>query len=245
VFPGEKAVLKVSVRNDGNTYLSGFTARMRDLTAGQTGSEEVRVTFGKDNLMESGFNPLVEGSTTGELQNVEPDYSLAPGKSAVYQVEFTVPNDWKGTRKVTVLASDATVADSDRGIVAADEDVLFAMGDDVYAQAEEVYAYDSDWPDDNAPYDNLDVIELEIDEFYDAPIQVPTDDGGVANAGGNQAAGNASGATRETLPRTADGSSLGPIATAAGAAGAAMIAYSRRRARIEKELRERGIDLDD
>ena len=256
VFPGEKAVLKVSVRNDGNTYLSGFTARMRDLTAGKTGSEEVRVTFNADTLMQSGFNPLKEGSTTGELQNVEPDYALAPGKSAVYQVEFTVPNDWKGTRKVTVLASDATVAASDKGIVASSEDVLTAMSDELYAQAEEVYPYDADWADDVAPYDNLDVIELEEEEFYDAPIQVPTNDGGVANADGSgtdggsgtgsgTGSGSATGTDRQALPRTADASSLGPIATAAGAAGAAMIAYSRRRARVEKELRKRGIDLDD
>ena len=254
VFPGEKAVLKVSVRNDGNTYLSGFTARMRDLTAGTTGSEEVRVTFDAATLMQSAFNPLVEGSTIGELQNVEPDYSLAPGKSAVYQVEFTVPNDWKGTKKVTVLASDATVADSDRGIVAASEDLLTAMsedgyGDDLYAQAEEVYAYDFEWPDEEAPYDNLDVIEFEDEPFYDAPIQVPTDGGGVANADGSQGTeggtGAATGVTRQATPRTADGLTLGPVATVAGAAGAAMIAYSRRRARIEKELRNRGIDLDD
>ena len=132
------------------------------------------------------------------------------------------------------------------------------MSDELYAQAEEVYPYDADWADDVAPYDNLAVIELEEEVFYDAPIQVPTNDGGVANADGSQgtgtAAGNTSGGTtggtstgteRQTLPRTADASSLGPIATAAGAAGAAMIAYSRRRARVEKELRKHGIDLDD
>jgi hypothetical protein len=203
---------------------------MRDLTEGKTGSEEVRVTFSADTLMQSGFNPLVEGSTTGELQNVEPDYALAPGKSAVYQVEFTVPNDWKGTRKVTVLASDATVAASDKGIVASSEDVLTAMSDELYAQAEEVYPYDADWADDVAPYDNLDVIEFEDELFYDAPIQVPTDGGGVANADGSQGTEGGTGVTtevtRQATPRTADGSAR---RSSAGSAFRAESASRRRR----------------
>lgn len=253
VFPGEKVSLHVSVRNDGNTYLTGFTARLRDLTTRTTGREQVNVVFTKSTLVESGYNPAKKGGAPGELQNVLTDARdpnlvlLAPGKSAVFLVEFTVPDDWTGTRKVTVLASYAKVASSDSDLLAMSEDAgIGAMSeDDLTAMADEnIYAYDEDWPDDEAPYDDLDIIADDFDELDDAPIQVPADggngdDGSLVNVDGTQTA------ARQALPRTADGSSLGPIAAAAGAAGAAMIAYSRRRARIEKQLRDQGVDLDD
>lgn len=241
VFPGEKCLLSVSVRNDGNTYLKGFTARMRDLTAGVTYDEEVQVTFNKETLLESGYNPAVEGSTTGELQNVESDWSLAPGRCAQYQVEFTVPKDWKGSHRVTVLASNALVADSDSAVVPMAALAAMAEGDEgsdmgLVAQAEEVIPYDADWSDDLAPWDELDVTpDEELEALEDAPMQ--TEDGG--------APAPADGGSREVLPRTGDSSILSTAATIAGAAGAAMLAYSHRRTRIEREMRRHGIDLDD
>ena len=214
---------------------------MRDLTAGVTYDEEVQVTFSKETLLESGYNPAVEGSTTGELQNVEPDWSLAPGRCAQYQVEFTIPKDWKGSHRVTVLASNALVADSDSAVIPMAALAAMAEGDedfdmDLVAQAEEVIPYDADWSDDLAPWDELDVTpDEELEALDDAPMQ--TEDG--------SAPAPADGGSREVLPRTGDSSVLSTAATIAGAAGAAMLAYSHRRTRIEREMRRHGIDLDD
>lgn len=113
VAPGGTISFHVAVRNDGNTFLSGCTLELcaydeeTDAYARVEGAS-AQVTFGKDTIQESAYNRSDDG---GGLSNLEDDYALAPGKTSVYAVTVTVPNDWTaGEKKVLFVASEGVVA---------------------------------------------------------------------------------------------------------------------------------------
>jgi len=103
-YPGMDAVFDLTVRNDGNTYISGFTAQIMEKGGRPQGSK--KVVFSKDTLQESNFNP----SENGKLKDVEDDYALAPGKTSVYRVSLTIPKSWSGKKSVCVKATNVVIA---------------------------------------------------------------------------------------------------------------------------------------
>lgn len=202
VAQGKNAEFHITLRNDGNTFLTGCEVAMYE------GSKEVSkstLKFGKDTLLESPYNPK-DGS--GNLQNVEGDYALAPGKTGVYKVEILIPKDWHGDYKVSFVSSAKP---------------------ELSAQAEDTYVVDYVVEPGEIPMDLITVEAYESDDvsMNDAPVTV-------ANSKRPSGSGSSSGAV---LPKTSD-PGVSALAGGAALAGAALVAYGRRRAEVELEERE-------
>ena len=100
-YPNTEALFDLTMRNDGNTYITGFTAQLME--QGSTKVEATKsVTFSAETLQESNYNP----SENGKLKDVEADYALAPGKTSVYRVGLAIPAGWQGRKKVCVKAAE-------------------------------------------------------------------------------------------------------------------------------------------
>ena len=216
VAPGSEAPFDVTVRNDGNMFLSGCTIAMF-LDGQEVSSKEL--TFSKDSLRESTFN---ESDGKGNLQGVESDYALAPGKTQVHRVSIAIPADWHGEKKVAFQARSPKEVTSGGLYNQADEDE-WNEGEVLEYVAEPV----------EVTMDSLWTLEDETDweDLNDAPVEVLAIDNGT----GGTPATNAAEKTRAKprLPQTADPSAPALLPAALAAAGAAALAYERRRARYE------------
>ena len=243
-FPGEQALFDVAVRNDGNVHLSGFTANLCE--KGAAVSSKAAVTFSKDSIVQSSWNPV---NDAGVMQNVEPDYSLAPGATSVYRVAITVPDGWSGTKTVAITASDAIAAPSGGG------PALSTQAEDDYDE----WYIDYTTVLDTYPTDELLIPagdEVDSDELEDAPItilepQSPDAGGGGSGSNGDKSsttppAGSSNTASSNTIGKTGDPlGGLGLAATALAAVGAAFAAYSGRRVALERgEGSNDVIDID-
>ncbi|MDO4538419.1 MAG: hypothetical protein Q4B54_09685, partial [Coriobacteriales bacterium] len=122
VASGGTMKFNISIRNDGNSYLSGCTVQMYvhtnqvlDKTTGHVLSETVTkvdgasatITFSKDSIVDSHWTPFIDGA----YQNVEDDFALAPGKSATYFAMIHIPDNWEGEKVISFTASNPTVAE--------------------------------------------------------------------------------------------------------------------------------------
>ena len=237
VVPGRDASFFITLRNDGNTFIGGCSIEMWCDGAVATSAT---IAFTKDTLQASDLNPTIEGSDL--LKNAEPDFALAPGKSSVYKVTLKIPDSWRGgvdkdgnrlTKKVRFRASGPTTAVATAGTVTAQADGI----------EEEGIEYSV--PEPQAVMESVAVEVYDYDElsFVDAPMTML----GEATAGGTatktsqtgQAGGNTTGnqtsgaASRSQLPGTGDHYGLG-VGALAVTAGAALIAYERRRAANER-----------
>jgi len=150
-YPGTDALFDLTVRNDGNTYITGFTAQLV-----QKGSDKVegtkQITFSADTLQESNFNP----KENGKLKDVEDDFALAPGKTSVYRVALSIPKGWQGTKKVCVKTADVVVA-----AVKAANSSLAAQATGLATQAAASSYVDGDHKDSNA-YHDVDAYEYAV-----------------------------------------------------------------------------------
>lgn len=238
-FPGEQAQFDVAVRNDGNVHLSGITANLCE--KGAATSSKTTVTFNKDSLVESSWNPADEN---GVLQNVESDYSLAPGATSVYRISMTVPDGWSGTKTVAITASDAIAASSGGLTTQADDDY-----DEWYIDYTTVL--------DTYPTDELLIPEgdeVDSDELDDAPVTVveppsgaPSSDTPSSGASGEKRSAATSARSAATAAaKTGDPlGGFGLAAAAVAAASAAFAVYSNRRAALERgEEPDDIIDVD-
>ncbi len=135
VAPGGTITFHVTVRNDGNCYLAGCTLQMcvhENRVTDENGEvilEDVfevmnsfeKITFSEKTLLESCWNPVEDG----EMQNIEDDYSLAPGKRGVYKVVVKIPEDWgedgEDEKWVSFVAREPEMAEGG-GLVAMSED---------------------------------------------------------------------------------------------------------------------------
>lgn len=241
---GEKASFILVLRNDGNVILKGCQATLID---GDTGEEADNVTlnFAAENLCASAWNPELFDDATDEDKAAAKAYSdeaveaalgasgvegvhqladptaagvLIPGKTAQYRVAFTIPANWHGTKNVYAALSEFNY-----------ETVVSAAPD-----GEEVTPIEH-----QAPHDDLPRIDLEVhasDEPFDPGLSAPTigvvkDDGSVTPSDNNEDdTGLLAG-----LADTGDGTGLGMLGLAAGAAAAAFTAYSARRTALERE----------
>lgn len=267
VSPGGKLLFHVAVRNDGNSYLSGCTAQLcvHEVSKDEDGnitSENARrvkgcvaqMTFSKSTLVESHYNPVVDG----EFQNVEPDFALAPGKSAIYKVFVTVPKDWEGEKYVSFLAEDPIVAEGGGFTSSADEDVVYQTFTLEPGEYRPLKNSSTSITDRNRQYmATIDIGEAVAggDPVADAPLEYWTTSGegnssessassgtitgsgtngshNANNTGGTSTGGGTTTVVsggQTSLPGTSDLLSAG-IAAGIATAGAALAAYGKRRA---------------
>lgn len=253
VSPGGEIDFHVAVRNDGNTFLSGclFELCSRNEETGEyerVPGASARVTFGLDNTLESTYNRM---GPDGELMGLEPDYALAPGKTSVYAVTVTVPKDWpSGDKKVLFVTSDGTVA-PDYSLSAQAESNSDVEAIEFHVNPGDVPVIQQrTQPEQDVGQRHMETLVVEADVaggvvYQGAPVTtVDTKSKSVVASPGDDAASM----RRNTLPDTGDnttGRRVGALEAGIAAAGAAMIAYSRRRASIEEQLRKQGVDPDD
>lgn len=250
VVAGRNANFFITLRNDGNTYIGGCTVEMWHEGTVVASSE---VTFSKETLQESSYNPAIPNSD--KLKDVEPDYALAPGKTSVYLVTMRIPDSWTGgvdengnriVKKVKFRACSPTTAPS--------------TADSVATQAEGVEEEGIEYsvPEPQAP---MEVLTLEVYDYdnmshTDAPMTLLGSDatssssqgvsqsvsqssdplGGLPGADAQAAVSQGTvvqGTSRTTLPYTGDQRGVEIGGALAAAAGAAMLAYERRRAANE------------
>lgn len=244
---GEKASFILVLRNDGNVILTGCQATLVDADTGEK-ADSVTLSFAEENLCASAWNPELFDDATDEDKAAAKAYSdeaveavlgasgvegvhqladptaagvLIPGKTAQYRVAFTIPANWHGTKNVYAALSEFHY-----------ETVVSAAPD-----GEEATPIDH-----QAPHDDLPRIDLEVhasDEPFDPGLSAPTigvvkDDGSVTPSDSNEDdTGLLAG-----LADTGDGTGLGMLGLAAGAAAAAFTAYSARRTALERERKD-------
>ena len=148
----------------------------------------MELKFGEDTLLESNWNPEDDN---GNLLNVEPDYSLAPGQIAEYRVEVPIPNDWEsGNYTVSFWAYAPTMAKGGGLSAAAEEGtnfIDFAVDPGIGANYVKRTSLD-------VKHELLDLTTLIVNNvpegsnLNDAPVQTPEDaarDAGVDDGSGN------------------------------------------------------------
>ena len=236
--PGGTLRFNLTIRNDGNTYLSGCSAAM--WVHGDDGMmrpvNTTEVSFGEKTLLESRYNSRLED---GSLKDVEPDFSLAPGKCSVFAADVAIPSDWEGDKYVSFTATMATMAEHGGLNTQAEEDASVYQSYEVGPGEYKVYQQrtSTDQDPDRTHMHVITVVppEAQGDPYSDAPVRTrgandtrPGDDGGPADT---KPTGGARG-TGARLPETGDPSSV-VLPAGLALAGAAMTAYGARRAANE------------
>ena len=244
VSAGGTLTFHVTVRNDGNCYLKGCTLQLclHDTVAGDDGKpvptasatrvegSVARLEIGEETLVESQFNPR---NDKGELENVEVDFTLAPGKRSMYEVRIYIPKDWEaGDKFVSLVASvDKTTDVAEGGGLSAmaDEDIVyqeFAVEPGEYRPYLERSAPDAE---KNRTYMDILTVGANVKDnsLADAPLTHWRDSSDTEPSGGSSSGGNSGGkkgsSSNTKLPQTGD--PLAGIATGLAAAGAALTAY--------------------
>ena len=251
VYPGEDNKFYVTIRNDGNTVLSGTTVQLWDDDTNTAIGEPVTINFADDeqrklNTYEvASFNYDVDSMSTeaqgNDLVKEKGVSVLAPGKTGLYVASFPIPEDWvnKDSRNIHVVISDSSIIDPSAGTAG-------------------IVSLNSERDDFNLACDTtgvsvFDNTSVDGDELRDGAMAFTSDgdadddDGDWAdddsknadktNRKNGKSDGSGSG-SRGNLPRTGDSdrsAGLGLLGTAAVAAGAGMAAYSRRRTQLERE----------
>jgi hypothetical protein len=229
----------VGLSNEGNTFLAGVYLEVREAGGAAIGTIELR--FSETTLLESEWNPRGED---GKLQNVEPDYSLAPGRAARYFTpSVTIPESWEGKKQLEVTISDYIEARETNTLTVQSEDatidyfpghtsggnVQIVSGALGMGNAKELTRADVTLVGSGDDGGNALGESDENNGMTPGASRTPSANGG--SSSGTKRATNAA-------PRTGDASLAGQAAgvLALGAA-AAFGAYSKRRSEIEAEDR--------
>lgn len=244
---GEEASFTLVLRNDGNVILTGCRATLVDADTGEN-ADSVPLSFAAENLCASAWNPELFDDATDEediaaaqaytdnavaaalgASGAEGVHLLAdpaaagvliPGKTAQYRVTFTIPSNWHGTKNVYAALSEFSY-----------ETITSAAPDGAEVSPLDYQAH----------HDDLPRAELTVhasDEPFDPGLSAPAvgivnDDGSVTPSGGGDGTGSLTG-----LSSTGDGTGLGMLGLAAGAAAAAFTAYSARRTALARERKD-------
>lgn len=243
---GEDASFTLVLRNDGNVILTGCQATLVDADTGEE-ADSVTLSFAAENLCASAWNPELFDdaaeediaaarayaddavAAAQEATGIEGAHLLAdpaavgvliPGKTAQYRVTFAIPANWHSTKNVYAALSEFSY-----------ETVVSAA-----PAGAEVSPLDH-----QAHHDDLPRTELAVhasDEPFDPGLSAPAvgivkDDGSVTPSGGGDGTGSLTG-----LSSTGDGTGLGMLGLAAGAAAAAFTAYSARRTALARERKD-------
>lgn len=253
VHEGDELSFRIALRNDGNTYLKQATIRLASsLDEGAQVFAEQTLVFSAENTLVSQWNPQDED---GNPSGVEPDFALAPGATSLYLMPgFVVPKGAPHDLYIYASVVDGSLAMADvDGIVGqAEGDTLEFLGTGfkTIATGERVVAGQtltfvkggSEVPIDISSQHPSNVVFRNIRGADEGGSSGGGANGGGTSAGGGtgSAGGKGGSRTRQALlPKTGDESSaLRAGAAALGTTGAAMIAYSYRREKLEREVEE-------
>lgn len=270
VFAGSTGSFRVTIKNYGNCYLSGCTVQMcvhkitdsdnPDVVLSEQFSKvegsTMELEFKEETLLDSNWNPLDDN---GNLTNVEPDFSLAPGKIAEYRVEVPIPFEWQsGDYTVSFWAYDPIMAeDGGLNAEADEEDVQYVdfsvdpiEGSNFVkrtslnidkGETDLTIITVNDLPDgvnlNDAPVQSAEEVYKGVEE--DGQINGTNGTNGMNGVNGVNGANGTTAANAPTkaTPTTAD---VASVALPAGLAalGAAALAYERRRARNENSQQD-------
>ena len=243
IYPGQTLNVCFEVRNDGNEWIRTCVVDI----CNRDGSviKSAQVIFDKDSLVESIWNPRQEDGT---LEGAEKyDYWLAPGRSAVYRTDFTIPKDWDGEREIVVRINTMQLKENVRKVPAFEIDT---QADEMTALADATVTREA--PIDyisilkEEPYDRLSCgiedYQMDYQDLNPAPIRIRAAKTGSdtkagastgTGAGTNTASGTGS---RSAVPSTGDPSDApSRLGLIAGAAGAGILAYSKRCTKLEDD----------
>lgn len=259
VLQGESATFDIVLRNDGNVILKGCAASLYDRETGKK-VDETTLRFAAENTCASAWNPELATDASEDAIATEPTYTdeavgssgvegfhqladpvaagvLLPGKTAQYQVEFAIPRDWRGTKNVYAVVNDFDY----ETIVSAAPDGVETIPVEHNSEHEELPGVDIDVLEQQADAFDPGLSEPSIRVFKDGVDTTPdaSDDGqgGSGDGQGDGAYGSGSssdGGQQNGFAQTGDGAGVPFIGALAGAAGAAFVAYSARRAALER-----------
>ena len=261
VSAGGTLAFNVTIRNDGNCFIKGCTLQLclhgttvdeNGKTVATASAERVegsvaRLEIGQETLLESHFNP--RSSETGELENVEVDFTLAPGKRSMYEVRIPIPKDWEaGDKFVSLVASvdkytDVAEGGSLSALAEGDEEIVYQEFG-VEPGAYRPYVQRST-PDVDKNRTHMDVITVDskttmASNLSDAPLTYwssgsgynPYQQGRGGSSGGMTSGSSGTTGSRSAVPRTGD--PFTGVAAGIAAVGMALTAYGARRARNDK-----------
>ena len=258
VSAGGMAKFDVTIRNDGNSFLSGCHLQMfvHDVDIDENGdalrdengnyidhgvkpianqglgldTTELDVDFA-ETLQASSYNPADDN---GAPSDVEPDRALAPGKRSVYRVTVPIPAEWgdeepnAGRTVVKHISFHAT------NPVMAEGGGLAALAED----NEPVFQQFSVEPGTYPIIENrLNLKESKSRRFTERVVVEETSSSIVAYADAPvRTEGTAPQVKPDVLPRTGDSTSAA-LPLGLGLAGAALAAYGKRRAANERDAK--------
>ena len=257
VSAGGEAKFDVTIRNDGNSFLSGCTLQMyvHDLeVTGENINKLEPVLDADGNYIDKGVSPVGDAfelafnadtllvspydkaDDQGNFLHEEPDFALPPGKRSVYRVTVPIPEDWAGVKFVSFNATNPQMAEGGGLAAEADDEPVFQS----YSVEPGTYPAVEDRVTPKQSRSQRFMLSLPVDNptssvvtYSDAPVTVITN-----NAGTSGQSSGASNVARYATPSTADStSSILPVGL--GLAGAALAAYGKRRQENERGEEER------
>ena len=259
---GEDAKLQIKVRNDGNTFLRAAHFKFVEEGTGTVLADDLALEFSADTVVdspdrnaddESGevtYTTAYEGYGDHSLCKDGGRTIIAPGQYAIVVATVKIPSDWTGTHNIVVKTSRITYNDPATGEEMTTASLAGASG--VYFNAgsgDEATTFGSQGEVKAAltiegTEGDLSWIGNSIEGRESAGSggsasgagsgSDPDGGSGVGNGSG-AGGGSGSGSGGSRIPATGDPLGLMGIASlAAGALGAGMMAYSRRRAENER-----------
>ena len=238
VCAGDKAAFDVSVRNDGNQRLAGFTFSLYDgdsTSSTNTAVSVVKLDFSSDNVQRSDWEYL-HGVPTNDADPT--DGSFEPGDVCVCRVKFDIPASWSGTKNVRVGAeSDAPLATS---MTAQSNETLAPQDEEEDPELlESIIEHLMMYQD--CPSDGLEILSsdtADLTSLSDAPVTIERTSGGSGTSATSVVSGASGslGSSEQRLPDTGDATSglVTPASLALGALAAGFAAYSARRVELER-----------
>lgn len=263
VEQGERnAPFEMTVRNDGNVVLKGCTVKMVDAETGSA-VDSREFSFSQSNLCASAWNPELFDDPNEDLleliqTNAEkyPEEALQsangaphlfadpaannvllPGKTGLYSIEFNIPQDWHGTKKV-YLQFENYRYDTVVTAVGAGEDALplhfSQQASESLACEVTVHAQVSG--------EGSDLFDPGVWTYGANGDPVPVDPSTGASDGSGVSSGSG---TSGKMAVTGDATAPMLAGLAATAAVAGMVAYSARRSALERKAQDADETIDD
>lgn len=259
---GQPCTFDVTLRNDGNVLVNGAEITLLDADEdNKVLAENVSVEISAETVKGSSDLRAADDSSEGTTESTYvTGYEsfanhplgmdggrtiVAPGNRATVRVSADIPDDWSGSRNITVRVSKIRYIDPLTGESSISEslktsDGEYAAGLSGLSDEEGGVSAFGEQTIDGLTTLHIAEATGDLGRFGDAiDGLVVMEDAGGAGGGSGSTSGGGNGADGDALPDTGDTSVLAGAASlvtgVTGALGAAMMAYSKRRQDVERE----------